>query len=56
LTPFEEGGGAGFALKLGASEHPMAQTLRALGLDGARPLGIRRASPFQALLFPGFPV
>jgi len=55
LTPFEEGGGAGFVLKVGPSDHPMAQALRALGLDGARPVGVRRADPFQAMLFPGFP-
>ena len=30
-------------------------TLRALGLDGARPSQVRYADPFQALLFPGFP-
>jgi hypothetical protein len=28
----------------------------ALGLDGARPVEVRYADPFQAMLFPGFPV
>jgi hypothetical protein len=56
LTPFQEGAGAGFSLKVGPSNHPMAETLRALGLDGARPQSVRRGDPFQAMLFPGFPV
>lgn len=56
LTPFQEGDGADFLLKVGSSSHPMAQTLRALGLDGARPQSVRRGDPFQAMLFPGFPV
>ncbi len=56
LTPFQEGDGAGFTLKVGPSEHPMAQSLRALRLDGASPRLVRYADPFQAMLFPGFPV
>ena len=56
LTPFQEGAGAGFCLKVGPSSHPMTKTLSALGLDGARPSRVRYADPFQALLFPGFPV
>ena len=56
LTPFQEGYGAGLWLKVGRSEHPMAKALRALGLDGAQPQSVRYAEPFQAMLFPGFPV
>ena len=56
LTSFGTCGGSDFFLKLGASSHPMAQSLRALGLDGASPSAVRYADPFQALLFPGFEV
>jgi hypothetical protein len=31
----------------------MADSLRALGLDGARPALVYYTNPFQALLFPG---
>jgi hypothetical protein len=53
LTPFQAGGGDDFVLKVGTSQHPMAKNLRTLGLDGARPVLVRYADPFQALLFPG---
>jgi acetoacetate decarboxylase len=53
LTPFEVGPGDGFAFRIGPSRHPMADNLRTLGLDGARPLLVQYADPFQALLFPG---
>ncbi len=56
LTPFQAGDGAGLRLKVGASNHPMAKGLHALGLDDAQPRSIRYADPFQAMLFPGFPV
>jgi hypothetical protein len=56
LTPFQSGDGAGFLLKVGSSDHPMAKTLQALGLDDAQPHSVRYAEPFQAMLFPGFPV
>jgi hypothetical protein len=53
LTPSQTGGGAGFALKVGTSRHPMTSNLRAIALDGASPTLIRYSDPFQALLFPG---
>jgi hypothetical protein len=53
LTPFQASSGDGFVLNVGASQHPMAKNLRMLGLDGARPVLVRYADPFQALLFPG---
>jgi hypothetical protein len=53
LTPSQTGGGAGFALKVGTSKHPMTSNLRAIALDGAHPALIRYSDPFQALLFPG---
>lgn len=56
FTPFGSCDGSGFSLKLGASSHPMAKSLRALGLDGASPSMVRYADPFQALLYPGFDV
>jgi hypothetical protein len=56
LTPFREGDGTGFSLTVGASRHPMAKSLGALGLDGARPTSVRYADPFQGFLFPGFDV
>jgi hypothetical protein len=56
LTAFQDGGGAGLRLKVGSSEHPMAKALSALGLDGAQPQSVQYAEPFQAMLFPGFPV
>jgi hypothetical protein len=53
LTPSQAGGGAGFALKVGTSRHPMTSNLRAIAFDGAQPALIRYSDPFQALLFPG---
>jgi Acetoacetate decarboxylase (ADC) len=45
--------GEGFLLTLGDSRHRMANNLRALALDGARPVLVQYADPFQSLLFPG---
>lgn len=42
-------------LTVGTSAHPMAERLRALGLDGARPLGVARAERFQSVLHAGAP-
>jgi hypothetical protein len=56
LSALAESDGAAFSLRLGPSSHPMTESLRALGLDGARPARVSYADPFQALLFPGFPV
>jgi hypothetical protein len=53
LTPFHASGGDGFVFKIGTSRHPMADNLRTLALDGARPVLVQYADPFQALLFPG---
>jgi Acetoacetate decarboxylase (ADC) len=53
LTPFHASGGEAFVLKVGTSRHPMTNNLRILELDGARPVLVQYADPFQALLFPG---
>jgi acetoacetate decarboxylase len=53
FTPFQAGGGDGFAVTIGVSKHPMAKNLRSLALDGACPETVLYANPFQALLFPG---
>jgi len=53
LTPFRAVSGDRFVFKVGPSRHPMANNLRALALDGARPVLVQYADPFQALLFPG---
>jgi Acetoacetate decarboxylase (ADC) len=53
LTPLQVGSGDGFLLKVGSSAHPMAASLRSLGLDGKRPVLVQYADPAQALLFPG---
>jgi hypothetical protein len=45
--------GDSFLFKVGSSKHPMADNLRALALDGARPVLVYYTNPFQALLFPG---
>ena len=45
--------GDSFLFKVGSSKHPMADNLRALALDGARPILVYYTNPFQALLFPG---
>lgn len=52
MTPSLLGGGS-FALTIGASKHPMAGSLRALGLDSLSPVLVQYAEPFQSLLFPG---
>src|SRR6516225_5978677 len=53
LTPFHASSGHGFVFKVGASRHPMTDNLRTVKLDGARPVLVQYADPFQALLFPG---
>jgi hypothetical protein len=53
MTPFKVSGGENFVLNVGASTHPMADNLRALALDGARPVLVQSVDPFQSLLFPG---
>lgn len=45
--------GGGLQLQLGASSHPMAQTLRTLGLDGARPWLVLDTDRFQSRLNQG---
>jgi Acetoacetate decarboxylase (ADC) len=52
-TPSLASSGDSFLFKVGTSKHPMADNLRALGLDGARPVLVYYTNPFQALLFPG---
>ena len=52
MTPSQLGGGS-FLLKIGESTHPMASSLRTLGLDGLSPVILQYADPFQSLLFPG---
>jgi Acetoacetate decarboxylase (ADC) len=53
LTPSLAGSGHSFVFKVGTSRHPMTTNLRAIGLDGARPVLTTYTDPFQALLFPG---
>jgi hypothetical protein len=53
LTPYHVSSGDGFVFKVGTSRHPMVDNLRALALDGARPVLVQYADPFQALLFAG---
>jgi hypothetical protein len=53
LTPYLASSGEEFRLRVGTSRHPMANNLRSLGLDGAQPVLVQYAEPFQALLFPG---
>ncbi|HTR18160.1 MAG TPA: acetoacetate decarboxylase family protein [Acetobacteraceae bacterium] len=52
-TPSHASTGDSFLLKVGNSEHPMANNLRALALDGARPVLVQFADPFQAILHSG---
>jgi len=52
-TPWHASGGEGFQLRVGNSNHRMAEHLRTLGLDEARPVLVQYADPFQSLLFPG---
>lgn len=53
LTPFHVSSGDSFVFKIGSSTHSMAKGLRALALDGAHPVLVQHAEPYQALLFPG---
>jgi hypothetical protein len=53
MTPWNLSGGGNFQLRIGKSAHPMADNLRRLGLDGAGPILLQYANPFQSLLFPG---
>lgn len=53
MTPFKVSGGDNFVLNVGSSTHSMADNLRTLGLDGARPVLLQSVDPFQSLLFPG---
>jgi hypothetical protein len=55
MTPSQLGSGSGFSLKIGESTHPMACSLRTLGLDTLSPVLVQYAEPFQSLLFPGQP-
>ena len=52
-TPWHVSGGEGFQMRVGESTHRMAKNLRTLGLNGARPVVVQYADPFQSLLFPG---
>jgi len=52
-TPWHASGGEGFQLRVENSNHRMAEHLRTLGLDEARPVLVQYADPFQSLLFPG---
>ena len=52
-TPWHASGGEGFLFRVGDSTHRMAGHLRTLGLNGARPVLVQYADPFQSLLFPG---
>ena len=52
-TPWHAGGGEGFELTVGESNHRMAANLLTRGLDGARPMLLQYADPFQSLLFAG---
>jgi hypothetical protein len=53
MTPVQVCAGDRFVFRIGASRHPMANNLRTLGLDGARPALVQYVDPYQALLFPG---
>lgn len=53
LTPSRASSGDSFVFHAGTSRHPMTSRLRTIGLDGARPVLVQYADPFQALLFPG---
>jgi hypothetical protein len=53
LTPFQASSGDGFVFQAGISKHPMTSRLQTLRLDGARPVVVQYADPFQSLLFPG---
>lgn len=47
--------GHGFRLQVGKSHHPMAQQLRALGLDGKRPFMVARGDSYRSVLPLGEP-
>jgi hypothetical protein len=53
LTPSSSSSGENFVFRIGTSSHPMTNNLRTVALDGARPVLVHYADPFQALLFPG---
>jgi Acetoacetate decarboxylase (ADC) len=53
LTPSLASSVDSFVFKVGTCRHPMTTNLRALGLDGARPVLVNYTERFQALLFPG---
>jgi hypothetical protein len=53
MTPVRLCAGDRFVFRIGPSRHPMANNLRKLGLDGARPALVQYVDPYQALLFPG---
>ncbi len=48
--------GGGVQLRIGDSTHPMAETLRRLGLDGKRPLSLLTTHDFQSRLNLGTPI
>jgi hypothetical protein len=56
MTPYQVSNGDGLLFKVGPSKHPMADNLRLLALDGARPVLVQYADPLQVLLFPGRPL
>lgn len=43
-------------VRVGGGDHPMAQTMRQLGLDGARPLAVLTTHRFQSRLNLGVPI
>jgi len=45
----------GIRLQVGQSRHRMADNLRELGLDGARPLAVSSTTRFQSRLNAGVP-
>lgn len=53
VTPFQLSSGENFVLRLGESQHPVANNLQALALDGAHPALVQYSDQFQSLLFPG---
>ena len=53
LTPFRASSGDSFVLKVGTSRHPMANNLRTLALDGARPVLVTVCRPVSVIVVPG---
>jgi len=47
---------SGMRLKVGSSHHRMAENLRDLGLDGARPIAVLSTTRFQSRLNAGVPI